>query len=146
VSPDFHELTYYKYHYGPRAARVRPPSRRLSDILHPRTWLSPNVVRVAITLVALGLGLWIGRTALEARAASWARSAPATAPSEPDPVAPAPAEAPESYSLGLPVPGSASGQVLVGQFATTAEAAAFGEELVREGVIAGFRIVAADGR
>lgn len=67
-------------------------------------------------------------------------SSPSLAPS----ARPAPARR-QTYSVGLRTSEGGSGAVDIGSFATEAEAIAFGHELVRSGVIPGFRVLATDG-
>jgi hypothetical protein len=56
--------------------------------------------------------------------------------------APASAAVPSRYALEIPVSANGGGQILLGDFASSAEAAAHGQELVRTGVVASFRVVA----
>ena len=156
VSPDFHELAYYKYHYGPRSTRPSPRAK-LGGILKRSTRPSRDMARAGLALLAVGLGTWgiawgVSRAAtpfksLEPHAA--ARPQQAVAPTPAPPVsAPRPA-APDGvetfYTVELPLAAAGGGQVLIGQFATVDEAVAFGEELVRQGVTATYRVVRAGG-
>jgi capsular exopolysaccharide synthesis family protein len=140
VSPDFHELTYYKYHYGPRAARRRRP--KLGALWKRPTRPSRRLTQAGIALLALGLGAWgVGRAATPF---SPAEDAPTIEPARPR-AAPAPEIRPRAYSVELPVAADGAGQVLVGRFSTADEALAFGEDLVRQGVTPTYRVVAMGG-
>ncbi len=151
VSPDFQELTYYKYHYGPPPPGTRPRPR-LSDLWNGRSARraarAREVVRAGVALLAVGLGTWaitwgvtrgIGRIATSVRSA-----APAAAATRPETASPEPATAPSDYTVEVPL-AAGSGQVLVGRFASVEEAVAFGEDLIRQGSTTTFRVLPVTG-
>jgi len=148
ASPDFHELTYYKRHDEPRPseprARPRAAALRLLPTLRSRAALSALLVGT----VALALGFRaLNRAPAPAIApvgSAVSVERPAAPPAPPARPAPAPARV-RTYSVGLRTAEGGSGAVDIGSFATEAEAIAFGHELVRSGVIHGFRVVATDG-
>jgi len=151
VSPDFQELSYYKYHYGPPPAGPRPRPK-LSDLWkgRPARRAAPahEVLRAVLALLAVGLGTW-AITSGVARgislvATSVRSAAPAAAATRPEPPAPAPAAAPSDYTVEVPL-AAGSGQVLVGRFARVEEAAAFGEDLIRQGSTTTFRVLPVAG-
>jgi uncharacterized protein involved in exopolysaccharide biosynthesis/Mrp family chromosome partitioning ATPase len=150
-SPDFHEITYYKYRYGPgpARARVRPRLGALGAVWDARAWSPRRLLAGAVGLLAIGMGLWtIGRTTPPSppiASLAPARSAPAVGPVQRETSAPVMQVKPDLYSVALPAPANGAGRVLIGQFSTRGEATAFGEELVREGVTPSFRVVAAEG-
>jgi polysaccharide biosynthesis transport protein len=157
VSPDFQELSYYKYHYGPKP--TAPRRRQLSDLWKRPDRRTREAVRAGLTLLAVGVGTWgvasgvawgVSRAAASFKSpASAAALSPERAPRLDSPsAAPAPAPVvapPPSYSVEVPLGAEGSGQVLVGQFASAEEAVAFGEDLVRGGVTERFRVVRAGG-
>jgi Mrp family chromosome partitioning ATPase/uncharacterized protein involved in exopolysaccharide biosynthesis len=143
TSRTYADMTYYGY--GPRPKKAQRPRLRL-----PRGRRARRVVEAAaaiFTLVAVGVGLFAaGRAGAAymfprpAAAPAAEQPAPEAAPARP--AASSPAVGPATYSLELPLP-AGEGQVLLGDFASPAEAAAHGRELVRAGVFAGFRVVGA---
>jgi capsular exopolysaccharide synthesis family protein len=146
VSPDFHELSYYKYHYGPRPAAPRPRAK-LSDLWkrpRRRSTRSREAVRAGVALLAVGLGTWalaLGVARGVSRAAATLRSvAPAAATEAERPVA-----APAAYSVEVPLDTEGSGRVLIGRFGSAEEALAFGEDLIRRDLTPTFRVVPAAG-
>jgi capsular exopolysaccharide synthesis family protein len=155
ASPDFHELSYYKYYYGPQAPKRPKPKKK-------RPARPSRVTQVSVALLALGVGVWAGRTATSFIAASAAGAAagtpaasgpaPTVEPSAPPPRAAAPPAPPPTQAVGcacafsveLPVSAGAPGRVLVGRFSTADEALAFGEDLIRQGVTPAYRVVATE--
>jgi len=151
VSPDFQELSYYKYHYGPPPAGPRPRPK-LSDLWNGRparrAASAHEVVRAVLALLAVGLGTWaitwgVAR-GISLVATNLRSAAPAAAATHPEPPAPAPAAAPSDYTVEVPL-AAGSGQVLVGRFASVEEAAAFGEDLIRQGSTTTFRVLPVAG-
>jgi hypothetical protein len=146
ASPDFHELTYYKRHDEPRPskprARPRAAALRLLPALRSRAALSALLVGT----VALALGFRALNRAPAPAIAPVGSAVSVERPAAPPapPARPAPARV-RTYSVGLRTSEGGSGAVDIGSFATEAEAIAFGHELVRSGVIPGFRVLATDG-
>jgi Mrp family chromosome partitioning ATPase/uncharacterized protein involved in exopolysaccharide biosynthesis len=133
TSRTYADMTYYGY--GPRPKKAPRSRLRL-----PRGRRARRVVEAAgaiFTLVAVGVGLFAAGRA----GAAYMFPRPAAAPAVEHPASEAaPAVGRLTYSLELPLP-AGEGQVLLGDFASPAEAAAHGRELVRAGVFAGFRVV-----
>jgi hypothetical protein len=151
VSPDFHELAYYKYRYGPPKppTRVRPALAAL--VSHPA--VTPQHIAAGVVgLLALTGGVWaLGRLAAPAptpvqsprpapRPAK--RATPAPAPVRRETSAPVIQVRRELYSVA--VPSGNGGQVLIGQFETEDEAASFGAALLGEGITSSYRVVPAE--
>jgi len=144
ASPDFQELSYYKYHYGPKPP-VKPRAK-LSDLWtrplkrpRKRTAKMPEAVKAGLVLVAVGAGTWVLASGVaqglsRAAALRAARQAP-----------PAERVAPAGYTVEVPGPAEGGGEVRIGRFASADEALAFGEDLIRRGVTTTFRVVPAPG-
>jgi capsular exopolysaccharide synthesis family protein len=155
VSPDFQELAYYKYEYG-RGSTKAPAQLKIGALWGAQAWTARGLVGAIVAAVVLGIGLWaVSRTSTRSPSsepvaaspeglASRDRGAPVANPTPPHPEARDAGPARESYSVECPVGENASGRVLIGEFSTKAETIAFGEELVRAGIIPTFRVVAAE--
>ncbi|HEX3175107.1 MAG TPA: polysaccharide biosynthesis tyrosine autokinase [Methylomirabilota bacterium] len=168
LSPDFRDFSYYS-HDRPSSAHGR--RRRARPRWTPPP--APTVVRAALAILALGLGLWgaghvvarlrpraatsvdtpavrrapaavrDGRAPVPDTRAADRPAVPVSALTTERPAGPLPIAA---YSIQVSIPDTASGQVLLGEFATEAEAIAFGTRLVQSRDISGFSIVRGSGR
>ena len=144
ASPDFQELSYYKYHYGPAPApKPRASLRGLLGRPGTRASRAPEAVKAGLVLIAVGLGTWAVASGVAqglSRAAA-SRSAP---PRTERPARPMTA-VPSGYTVEVPATAEGGDDVRIGRFTSADEALAFGEDLIRRGVTTTFRVVPAPG-
>jgi polysaccharide biosynthesis transport protein len=141
TSRTYVEMAYYGYGPGPGA--TRPSRLAFLQRLRPRRLV--EVGGALLTLLTVGVGLYAAGSAgmsylFPRPLAAMVVDPPASELGRPD--ASASAAVPSRYALEIPVSAHGGGQVLLGDFASSAEAAAHGQELVRTGVVASFRVIA----
>jgi polysaccharide biosynthesis transport protein len=144
TSRTYVEMTYYGY--GPRPGETRLRSRLpFLQTLRPRRLIEVGAAVLASLAIGVGLAIVgrVGAAHLFPRSSA-AQVAPRPASGAEHAGSPSDmfASTPRGYSLELPVSTEGSGQVLLGDFDSQAEAAAHGRELVRTGVVTSFRVVA----
>jgi polysaccharide biosynthesis transport protein len=142
TSRTYVEMAYYGYGSRPGATH-RTTKLAAFRRLRPRRIAEAAAAVVAV--LALGAGLVAaGRAGMSYLFPRPLAAMVVETPEEgerPDPAPPAAAAG--HYALEIPVSANGrSGQVLLGEFTSPSEAAAHGQELVRTGVVTGYRVVA----
>jgi polysaccharide biosynthesis transport protein len=144
LSTDYAEMASYGYRYGSQVESAKPGRTR--GLVANRWRVLRWSAAIILALLVLTTGAWrwrAGRPVLPRSSSEIGQSAPASAQA-PWPLA-REAVRPETFTVrlsGLPSQkGPEPGTVSIGQFQTSAEAEAYGRELIRTGFITSFVVV-----